>query len=270
MPKTREQIIEDSERLLLGGIPKSQKGVFDAITKLLTEFDVKGGKIQFNSDTVKLINAAAKEIYTALNKSGYDSRVKQYLKNFDDIKEAAITEQKIRNRITVAPRNLNNIQKSALQQTTNILLGNGLDANLVQPVKDVLLRSATSGMTIAQAEIQLRETILGNPERLGKLDRYVTQVSRDSISQFDGMMQERIAKDYDLDGVSYEGSIIKDSREQCKRWATMGEIPIKDLPKEIEWAYANGSGMIPGTTKDNFCINRGGFSCRHFATAILL
>lgn len=269
MPQ-RQKIIDDSERLLIDGIPKSQKGIFDAITKLLTEFDTQGGKIQFNSSTVNLINEAANEIYKALNRSGYDSRVKQYLKNFDKIKQAAIAEQKSINGIEVGARNLNNIQKSAIQQTSNILVGNGLDANLIQPVKDILLKSATSGMTIAQAELQLRQTILGDSERLGKLDRYVTQVSRDSISQFDGMMQERIAKDYDLDGISYEGSIIKDSREQCKRWAAMGEIAIKDLPAEIDWAYANGSGMIPGTTKDNFCINRGGFSCRHFATAILL
>lgn len=270
MPKTREQLIEEAERLLLDGIPRSQKQVFDAITKLLTEFDRTQGKIVFNSETTRLINEASKRIYKALNQAGYDSRVKQYLKDFNKIKEATIAEQKILNRITVSPRNLTNIQRSAIQQTTNILLGNGLDANLVQPVKDVLLRSATSGMTIAQAELQLRETILGNPERLGKLGRYVTQISRDSISQYDGMMQERIAKDYDLDGVSYEGSIIKDSREQCIRWAGMGEIPVADLAKEIDWAYANGSGMIPGTTKDNFMIYKGGYSCRHSCTAIRL
>lgn len=267
---TREQIIVDAERILLDGVPKSQKQVFDAITKLLTEFDRKGGKIQFNAETTKLINEATKRIYAALNKSGYDSRVAQYLKDFDKIREQAIIEQKIINRLTVSPRNLTNIQKSAIMQTKNILLGNGLDAKMIQPIKDVLLASATSGMTIAQAEVQLRETIIGNPEIIGKLERHVTQYSRDAISQYDGMMQERIAKDYDLDGISYEGSIIRDSREQCRRWAAMGELPVKDLEKEIEWAYSNGSGMIQGTTKDNFMIYRGGYNCRHFATAIRL
>lgn len=268
--KTREQLIEEAERILLGDVNKSQKQVLEALTKLLTEFDRQGGKIQFNAETTRLINQASKRIYEALNKSGYDSRVKQYLKDFDKIKEASIAEQKIVNRITVSPRNLTNIQRSAIQQTTNILLGNGLDANMVQPVKDILLRSATSGMTIAQAELQLRETVLGNEERLGKLERYVTQMARDSISQYDGMMQQRIATEYELDGISYEGSIIRDSREQCIRWAGMGEIAVVDLENEIEWAYSNGSGMIPGTTKENFCINRGGFNCRHFATAIRL
>lgn len=270
MKKSREQIISDAEKELLSVIPRSQKQVFAEVSKLLTEFDRESGKIKFNAETTRLINQAAARIYKALNKAGYDSRVTQYLKDFDAIKEAAINEQKLINRIGVSPRNLTNIQRSAIQQTTNILLGNGLDARLIQPVKDILLQSATSGMTIAQAELQLRDTILGNSEQLGKLEKYVTQISRDSISQFDGMMQSRIALDYELDGVSYEGSIIKDSRAQCKRWVEMGEIPIANLKKEIKWAEDNGSGMIPGTVPDNFMINRGGYGCRHGATAIRL
>jgi hypothetical protein len=31
------------------------------------------------------------------------------------------------------------------------------------------------------------------------------------------------------------------------------------------WADANGTGMIPNTTPENFCQNRGGFNCRHIA-----
>lgn len=266
----RHEIIDDAERTLLEGIPKSQKEVYAAISKLLLDFPREGGKIKFDAETTKLINDATKEIYKALNKSGYDSRVKMYLKDFDKIKQATIIEQKAVNNLNVATRNLNNIQRSAIQQTTNILVGNGLDANLIQPVKDVLLRSATSGMTIAQAETQLREVILGDAERLGKLERYATQVSRDSISQYDGMMQSRIAKDYELDGVSYEGSLIKDSRPQCIRWADKGELAVADLAEEIKWANNNGSGMIPNTTPDTFVIYRGGFNCRHFATAIRL
>lgn len=268
--KTREQLLEEAEQILLRDVDKSQEEVFQALTRLLTEFDKQGGKIQFNSETVRLINDASKRIYASLNKSGYDSRVKLYLKDFDKIKLATVSEQKLINGIDVGVRSLNNIQKSAIEQTTNILLGNGLDANLTQPVKDILLKSATSGMTTAQAELQLREVVLSDPERLGKLEKHVTQVSRDAVSQYDGMMQERIAKDYDLDGVSYEGSIIRDSRAQCKRWADIGELAIADLDKEIAWAYNNGSGMIPGTTKDNFMINRGGYNCRHTCTAIRL
>lgn len=266
---SRQRILDDAEELLKSDITKTNRIVYEALISFL-KFDTQGGKIVFDAKTIELINKAEKQIKKALNKAGYESRVAQYLKDFDKIKAATVAEQKKVNRIDVSQRLVTNIQKSAIQQTTNILLGNGLDANFIQPIKDVLLSAASSGMTIPQAELQLRKVIIGDAERFGKLERYVTQISRDAISQYDGMMQSRIAKEYDLDGISYEGSIIKDSRPQCKRWVEIGEIPIKDLKKEIEWANANGSGMIPNTTPDTFTIYRGGYNCRHTATAIRL
>lgn len=264
---SREKIITDAENTLNSGIRKDESAVLKSLLQLLSDFDKSGGKLVFNSQTVNLINKAEKEILKALNRSGYNSRVKQYLRDFDKIKEATILQQKQVNKIDVSVRLLNNIQRSAIQQTSNIMLGNGLNTNLIQPVKNILMESATSGMTIAQAELQLRQTILGDTERLGKLERFVTQISRDSVSGYDGMLQGRIAKEYELDCISYEGSLISDSRPQCVRWATMGEFNISELPKEIDWAYANGSGMIPNTTKDNFYIYRGGYNCRHTVTA---
>lgn len=270
--KTRQQIIEEAEKLLLGNVDGSQKQVQDALAKLLTEFDREGGRIKFNSETTKLINEASNRIYEALNKSGYDSRVKQYLKDFDKIKLSSIAEQSSLNGINVSERLLNNIQKSAIQQTSNILLGNGLDANYVQPIKDILLKSATSGMTIAQAEVQLRTQV-------SELSAFSETHAKQAILSYDGMIQSRIQKDYDLDGYSYEGSIIATSAGQCAKWAEMGEIPIADIEKELEWARDNQgseyaghkvSALIEGTTKDNFPINRGHWGCRHSVTAIRL
>lgn len=263
----RSKIIDNAEQSLNSGIIDSEKRIFKDLLKLLAQFDKSQGRLVLNADTIKLINQAEFEILQALNKSGYNSRVKAYLKDFDKIKTATIAQQKSINSIDVSVRLLNNIQKGAIQQTTNMLLGNGLNTNLIQPVKDILLQSASSGMTIPQAELQLRQVILGDAERLGKLERYATQISRDAISGFDGMMQGRIAKEYELDCLSYEGSIIRDSRPQCIRWAGMGELKISELTEEINWAYSNGNGMIPNTTKDNFYIYRGGYSCRHSVTA---
>lgn len=271
--KTRQQIIDEAERLLISGVPKSKKQVLDALTKLLTEFDRKGGKIQFNAETTRLINEATNRIYKALNKSGYDSRVKQYLKDFDKIKLASIAEQKSVNGINVSEARLNNLQRSVLQQTQNILLGNGLEFNLVQPIKDVLIRAASSGMTIAQAELQLRNEVNA------KLQPFAELRARQAILSYDGMIQSRIQKEFDLNGYSYEGSIIKTSAAQCVKWVEMGEIPIAEIDKELKWARDNEgkeidghkvAALIKGTTKENFAINRGHYGCRHSVTAIRL
>lgn len=263
----RSKIIDKAEETLNSGIGKDENAVLKELLKLLSEFDKSGGRLVFNAETINLINKAEKHILAALNKSGYNSRVKQYLKDFDKIKQATILQQKGLNKIDVSVRLLNNIQKGAIQQTTNALLGNGLNSALIQPVKNILMESATSGMTIPQAELQLRQVILGDSERLGKLERYATQISRDAISQYDGMMQSRIQKEYELDCIDYVGSLIKDSRAGCVRLVNeyKGQIKVSELPEFLKWAYANSSGMIPGTTPDNFCIYRCGYGCRHEA-----
>lgn len=266
----KDKILDDAERILNSGIESDEKKIHAELQKLLRGFNTQGGRIVFDAEAVNLINESEKRILEALNNSGYDKRVGRYLKDFDLIKESVIAEQKALNGIDVALRPLNSIQRTSINQTLNLLKGNGLNYNFIQPVKDVMLKSAGSGMTIAEAELQLRSVVLGDAEHLGKLNRYVTQISRDSISQYEGMLQSNIATAYELDGISYEGSIIRDSRPQCKRWAEMGEIPIKDLEKEIRWAYNNGSGMIPNTTPETFMIYRGGYNCRHFCTAIRL
>lgn len=267
---SRFKIIDDAEEVLTADINATQRKVFEELKQMLRRFDTQGGKIKLTTQELNLINDAEDTIRKALNSARYNSRVNKYLKDFDRLTQEVIDEQRRVNGVDIKKRPLNAVQKSAIKQTINNLLGNGLDANLIQPVKDILLKSASAGMSIAEAELQLRLVILGDSERLGKLERYVTQIARDAISQYDGMLQSLIQKELELDGYSYEGSIIRDSRSQCRRWVDIGEIPIAELKKEIAWAYANGSGMIPGTTPDNFAIYRGGYNCRHFATAIRL
>lgn len=269
----REKIIDQAESALSTGILESEKRVLKDLLKLLNQFDKSGGRIVFNADTVNLINQAEQDILNALNKSGYNSRVNQYLRDFDKIKTATISQQKAVNGIEVSTRLLNNIQKSAIQQTQNILLGNGLNSNVIQPVKDILLESAASGMTISQAEAQLRNVVSG------RLQAYSETHSKQSILSYDGMLQSRIQKEYDLDALSYEGSLISTSAGQCAKWTEMGEIPIKDIEAELKWARDNvgtkynGYKIVPlieGTNKENFAINRGHWGCRHSITAIRL
>jgi len=54
------------------------------------------------------------------------------------------------------------------------------------------------------------------------------------------------------------------------RWADKGHILFSELEEEIRWAENNGSGMIEGTTPDNFAELRGGYNCRHFAVPVFI
>ncbi|MFN9108950.1 MAG: hypothetical protein ACK5XN_02555, partial [Bacteroidota bacterium] len=106
---------------------------------------------------------------------------------------------------------------------------------------------------------------VGTPELNGLYSRYVKQVSRDALGQFDGQINAKIADEFGLDAFRYVGSIIDDSRSQCVRWVGKRILEKSEMQSEINWANNNGSGMIPGTTPENFLVYRGGYNCRHRA-----
>lgn len=266
----RFQIIDEAAEKLTKNLPTLQNEIYKEILPILERFDTSSGKIEYNRTAINLINQLEQAIKRAVNRTDYKDRVQDYLTDFGKVKEQNVLLQSSLNKINVRSSALNSIQREAVKTTLNNLVGSGLDTNFIQPVKQVLFQHSVGGASIADTELALREVIKGNAERFGRLERYLTQMSRDSIGQYDGTIQQQIAKEFELDGFSYEGSLIKDSREQCIRWVEDfgGILPFDILEEEIDWAFTNGSGMITGTTVDNFAANRGGYNCRHFATAV--
>lgn len=268
--KKRFQIIDQAEENLTRNLPALQNEIYKEILPLLDRFDTSQGKIEYNRTAINLINQLEQAIKRAVGRTDYKDRVLKYLTDFEKVKEQNIKIQSSLNGINVRSSALNSIQKEAVKTTLNNLTGSGLDTNFIQPVKKVLFQHSVGGASIADTELALREIIKGAPEKLGRLERYLTQISRDSINGFDGDLQQRILVEFELDGFQYSGSLIKDSRPQCVRWVNdfEGVLPFDILEEEIEWGFTNGSGMKEGTTKETFAANRGGWSCRHSCTAI--
>jgi hypothetical protein len=145
------------------------------------------------------------------------------------------------------------------------LTGSGVNANFVEPVRQGLFQNIAAGTTKSDLEQYLTNYILGNPNVDGLYSRYVKQVSRDALNQFDGQVNSRIAEEFDLDAFRYVGSLIDDSRSQCIRWVKKRILQKSELDSEIAWSFNNGSGMIAGTNSENFAVFRGGYNCRHSA-----
>jgi hypothetical protein len=132
-------------------------------------------------------------------------------------------------------------------------------------LRQELFKNIVAGTNSIDVEKAIRDFISGQGDKAGNLKRYVTQVSRDALNQYDGTINSRIAEEFGLDAFQYVGSLIEDSRPQCVRWTGKGVILKDQLEKEIGWAFTNGSGMIPGTNSENFAVFRGGYNCRHSA-----
>jgi len=263
----KDKAIVRSENDLLSDFNNIEQKVFDAVKKKINSMNIEGGKILFDDTNTAIVNEIDATIKNALQGSNYPSQVKDFLRSFETIRQFNFDVQKNVNDLSEKELSdlINPIQQANVEQTLNGLTGTGVSTNFIQPVREGIYKNIVAGTTISDMEVYLTNYILSNPERMSGLKRYVTQVSRDSLNQFDGQVNSHIAETFGLDAFRYVGSLIDDSRPQCVRWVGKNVLLLDDLQNELNWAYNNGSGMIPGTTPNNFAVFRGGYNCRHSA-----
>lgn len=281
MAKNTDKLISSGERIMISAEDKFKSTVLIAEKLLLAEIeqlfgvvDVSGGKLQSNEKTTEFLASLEARIYRALNKSGYNDGVTKFLKNFDAVKLNNIDLQEVLNGEIILPSALNQITRLETQTTINKLLGSGISRDFIVPIQQSLYRNIILGADVNDAKKTIQDYILTNDGADSKLLKYTTQVARDSINQYDGAIQKTIANELDLSDYLYAGSLILDSRGQCRYWVEKTRLKGDELKDEIN-AALNGStlggykcsGMIPETSVDTFSVYRGGYNCRHRAIA---
>lgn len=165
----------------------------------------------------------------------------------------------------------------AKQSTTLNLLDTGVDVNFLQPILDTLQSCIQIGGNIDDLIDELKIFITGGETGVGGLQRYVTQVTNDSITQFNATYNQTITQDLGIEFYKYVGTKIANTRPFCREFTGdyfhkkeveklgIGLDPLtgKSLASEnlLE-------GRINGTNASNIFTNRGGWNCRHFFSPI--
>jgi hypothetical protein len=247
--------------------PKFVKSVVDWIGKFRT---TSGNLVRSKENIARLANFK-KYVKKSLVKVGYSDMVAGFLENFDVLAENQQLIQNELNGLEVTKSFLNPFKSWAVNNVISAMEGQGLVETLINPLKQELLVAVNQGSSLTDVVTSIAGQLTTSEARQGVLKRISLQASRDALLQYDGVVNEAVRKVYKMDALLYVGSIVKDSRAQCERWVRetkngkLGLILFEDLESEIAWAEDNGTGMIPNTTPENFCQNRGGFNCRHIA-----
>jgi len=259
--------IDTAELDLYGQLNDVEKIIFEDLKKAINKLNVDGGTIQFDEKNIDLVNQLDRVMIEAIQGSNMPSAITKYLRNFQTISDFNFDIHKNVNDLskTELEKLVSPIQKLSVERTLNGLTGSGVNTNFIEPVRQGIFQNIVAGTNRTQLEQYLSNYVLGNPNVDGLYSRYVKQVSRDALNQFDGQTNARIADEFGLDAFRYVGSLIDDSRPQCRRWIGKRVLQKSELQSEINWANNNGTGMISGTTPDNFSIYRGGYNCRHAA-----
>lgn len=247
--------------------PKFVKQVVDWINK----FRTTSGNLVRSKENIARLSSFKTAINRFLEKAGYNVMVSAFLENFDEIGANTQLAQQELNGIDITKSFLNPFKRYAVNNVIAAMQGQGLNVNLINPLKNELLIAVNQGSSLTDVVTSIAGQLTTTEARQGVLKRISLQASRDALLQYDGVVNEAVRKSYKMDALLYVGSIVKDSRAQCERWVQetkngkLGLILFEDLQNEIDWADNNGTGMIPDTTPENFCQNRGGFNCRHIA-----
>jgi len=247
--------------------PKFVKQVVDWVNK----FRTTSGNLVRSKENIARLSSFKTAVNRFLEKAGYNVMVSAFLENFDEIGANTQLAQQELNGIDITKSFLNPFKRYAVNNVVAAMQGQGLNVNLINPLKNELLIAVNQGSSLTDVVTSIAGQLTTSEARQGVLKRISLQASRDALLQYDGVVNEAVRKSYKLDALLYVGSIVKDSRAQCERWVQetkngkLGLILFEDLQDEIDWADNNGTGMIPDTTPENFCQNRGGFNCRHIA-----
>jgi len=260
--------IDNAEHTFVRKIPKIQTQLFGEISKVLENLDTTDGRLVYNARNIQLINEFEAQFRDIILSSDYTSTVTKYMGEFPKVTKGLTGYFKRIDDISIGGDTLNAMQKEDINATLQTLLGDGLNRELIAPTKQIISDSVVSGLTIPEAKGVLREFTTKTAKGAGALDRYANVIATDALNQHYGRIQTHVAEEFGFNAFRYTGSLIATSRPQCRRWVAKVVLPFDTLAKEISWANNNGSGMIKDTKPKTFGIYRGGYACRHRATAI--
>ncbi len=279
-----QSIINKGDKILLNGSSDLVNGmysiellVYAALMEIFDTVDITNGKLATNPKAEEFLSLLDYKIYQTLKKSGYPGLVSDFIGNYDKITEnVRDLHQSLGNGI-INLKDINSVKRLEVQKTIQNLTEQGMYKDFIAPVREGLYRNIMFGATVGETEEFIKSQVISNKEKNSKLTRYVKQVSTDALHQYDGSVNQVAKQSLGLNAVQYVGSLIEDSRAQCMKWVSMSIIKDENLKEEIDWALNGGrysnkkcSGMIEGTNPDNFCINRGGWVCRHRVFPILV
>lgn len=245
----------------------AQTVIYEYLLDQINYFEISNGAFVANQDYASRLAIIQRKIYSIINNL-YKPSILEYLNSYKDIDDTNAYLHKSYNQL-VLEKSLFTSARRAIYDQAEYYLVDGLADAYVQPAKFLLMQAASEGLTIKQARSMLNnwnkgELVTGrlaSAHPTPRLQAYSGQIARDTIFQYNGTIQEKIAEQFGLKRFIYVGGLVKDSRPFCKHLVSQRrKIDIDEVPELVK-KYPEG--LISGTTKENFPIRRGGYNCQH-------
>lgn len=243
------------------GVTSTQRDVYNKVLAILKDLALNpDGTIKTTQANIKILREVRTSMESIILTDAYKKRVNEYLGGFDDLKDtndayfSVLSTAFVPNKVVYEE-----ILSQSIALTKKSLLESGVNQFVIDPVDKLLTQNITSGGFFADMVEGMRVMILGDKERLGGLERYASQITRDSLNQYSRNYQQSITSDLGFEWFYYSGQLVRDSRSYCiEREGKFYHEKEVEKSSSLQWA-----GKIPGTNSSSIFTYAGGYNCDH-------
>lgn len=271
--------LEDIPSDLSKKVEGVQRDLFTEITALINSLEVEAGNLVMSEQNLLLVENIIIEFKAFLSETGYNQALTVFAREFDT--QQGLSDDYFEGLDLDTPEGVSGLTQNNKANTVRKLIAGSLDAPFYNPIRDTLSDAVANGASLKDTISSLRLDIEGSDEKLGKLDRYVKQISVDSFAQSDRSYTQGVAADLELEWFFYSGGLVSDTRAfcQCRNggWFHRNEISdwgaglnieiqgckprnTKGKPTEVG---VNWQGKNPNTNENTIFTLLGGFNCLH-------
>lgn len=265
--------IEKAKQKAIAALNVSEMGIvaYEIMVETIEKtFDFSGGNIQQTKDFIKQLNKVTIDVLDLLQTDpGFNGSVSQFVKRLPKISEAISAFQKATNGIEVPA--YETAKKIIIDETLDQMLNNGLNQNFVQPLRDLIYQNVTSGLSLKEAKLNIKQYIQGGKDESGKLGRYIEQTAQQATDSYSGAINKKLLETFAYDGLLITGTLIDNSSPQC-RYAIneLGGKITRTNWKDLVAHVGKNAPLIEGTTFDNLPGNLLHWGCRHDFYPVIL
>jgi len=284
MPNLKKILKEKQDRLnsvpekLSTAAEQTQKIVIAELINELDKLDrTPDGKFDISEKNLAKVGAISEKLQKVVFDSDYGKALTEFAKQFAVQAKLsngiyAYLDDKIDNK-QIYQNNL----KTATSQTIDLLNGTAISKEFINPIKDILLASVTTGQSMADAMKSLTQVVEGDKKKLGKLQSYVKQTAYDGFAVSDRQYMQLVSNDIGYEFYEYNGGEMESTRYFCherhgkifhkKEIESWGNKPsLWDAPAGSEF---KGGGMADGTNSATIFSFVGGYNCQHILLPVL-
>lgn len=268
-----QDLKDKAEGVIAGGTVEVQNVLYDALLVWIDNtLEVKAGMLVASPETIDLLNDFSEGFRRTVTKlKPYRSVVSSFVKTLPSLGQEILKFQQQQNGINPSKANVGAVQELVIGHIIDAYTGNGLNANIVQPLRDLLFQNIAAGTRLQDAKKMLKDYVKGGGDKSGKVARYMNMTAQQAVDSYTGAINKRLMDVYPYQHMIVSGSLIATSSPQCRLSVDdMKGIITKDQFEKKIKPLAEKNGLIAGTTFQNLPLNKLHWNCRHEFTPIML